>query len=261
MSGNTARRIKRTTKQAFLASIANCPICDVALDSGNAALEHVPPKKIGNRAPPACVTCQHCNNRFGSRYEAPMDRAERNRHLMSFHDDDGQRIMSGELEVEKGASRGFSGVWHDTWVRPGISLDETTSILIEDAGPSNPNVIKGWIKSMYLLVWCATNGSAARLWWAQSVKQYLRASGTEICPGVELRRCRHDVGDGAVFLVRNTDPVYVAVWGQRACAFGLTDDMAGEDGWTLEVSHHKPGPIVYGCGEWLPSGHQEERRR
>ena len=259
MSGKAARRAKKTTKQAFLASITNCPICDVPLDPDNATLEHVPPRKLGNKARPACVTCQECNNRFGRQYEAPMDRAARNRHLMTFRDVVGQCVMSGELEVEKGDSENFSLIWHDTWVRSGyLPFKHTVRASIENAGGDNPKVIKGWIKSMFLLVWCATNGSAAESWWAPLVKQYLLADSSRSCLGVNLSNCRHDTGDGAVLRVHHAHPAYVAVWGERACAFGLTEDMEDGDGWTLEISHHKPGPIVYGRGKWMPSGEPVE---
>lgn len=248
---------KKRKIRNFLESGNNiCPLCRISLTTGNATVEHVPPKKLGGT--PMCLTCRDCNNRFGRHYEAIMDRDMRGVKAWDFKGEDGQRFSmeTKPCVLQTCPVPGEHTNRHHFVVSPEnyskLLQIWPTNIRMLTPDATRESLIKGWIKSFYLMVGAASKGKAWEECWAEQVRAYLNGDDTYSnlnCVGFSKNPYKLDFGRVFYAKTLNNIKVYISIWGKYVCTFGLQKeavaDMPGK--WIdFEVIWGKNGPIVYG---------------
>ena len=264
---------KRRNVQKFReAGNGRCPICWVPFTSQAAiTVEHVPPKSLGGIK--ACLVCRECNNSF-SKDEEFMRRDVIGTTRMNMLGSNNTRMAAADYSVkwkkwakseldqirelhgnaaaeDAAATGGFisfeagRNVWPSEDAVTPPNLDRIKSMKFQF--PSEGQVMRAWIKSLYLMAGCASHGEAWGATWAPAVRDYLRGNkpwGDDIgyfdgnfdTPSESfVARCQ----------VEQRSDVFISAWKEHLCVFGASRSDIPH-GSPIPVIWTKDGPFVFG---------------
>ena len=229
-----------------------CPLCTTGLTLFNSSLEHAPPKKISGENQPVCITCRSCNNKYGRKVEAAMDRHNRNVVFMKGYSQTGELSMSGELDmnVDKDTRIPSGKV---LWVERSLDLQDTTSIFIPDSEHSIAGL--GWLKSMYLLAGAATHGDIWKSTWSENIRDILmdRKNLDQFIGRIYMKPVNPHLlkanRKGVLFIGHYAKfKCYLISWQKITVIFGdpgLFDKM-NKKGLSITVNKCIEGPFIFG---------------
>ena len=240
---------KRRSVQRFLAAgNTKCPICWTPFTS-NAAItvEHVPPKSLGGVK--ACLTCRDCNTKF-SNDEEFWRREITGTTRLSLEDKGGHRIglvnanvAALDKPIKHISIQPSGGAWpSEDALSP---IERTSSIKFQV--PSEGQITRASVKSLYLMAGCARQGEAWTTGWAPSVRDYLQGNrpwdsgiGCYVGDNWELplenfvMRCQ----------VAGRSDVFVSAWKEHLCIFGAS--KADVNGTSCSIIWLENGPFIFG---------------
>lgn len=261
---------RRNIQKMLRAGNDRCPLCWATLSESHITFEHVPPRSFGGIK--ACLTCRNCNNAYSKDEEfmrrdvAGMARAwmlDSNRRKVAAADASWKRWTDSEIDQihrlhgkaaaeDAAATEGFISfeTEHGLWPSKGAVTPPNLYRIdsMEFQFPSDGQVTRAWIKSLYLLAGCARRGEAWVTAWAPQVREYLQGK----------RPWGDDIGDfdgnfdtpWKCFVARcqvgQRSDVFVSAWKEHLCVFGASKGDISHVGTIPVIWIETDGPFVFG---------------